>query len=206
MENKVSCPICKSDQCAPDYVGKAQRAAWQDGRAWAVWRCQSCAHGFMYPQPDAETLTAYYGKDYDPYSATHGVAGDMASIVETARKTGRYRHVAIRPGMRLLDVGCGGGSFLKVARAIGAEAEGVEPSDHGVDTCRTQDIPVFHGTLTEFLQTGAAGFDLITANHVVEHHPDPVAFLDEARQLLAPGGSSPQCGQFPEPATEGCVA
>lgn len=133
-------------------------------------------------------LTAYYGKDYDPYTATHGVSGEMDRVIETALHTGCYRYIAIAPGMRLLDVGCGGGSFLRVAKALGADVAGVEPSEHGVATCQAQGVPVFHGTLTDFLKTDSGSFDMITANHVAEHHPHPIAFFSEIKQLLAPGG------------------
>ena len=102
--------------------------------------------------------------------------------------------------MRLLDVGCGGGSFLKIAREMGAQVQGVEPSEHGVAICEAEGLPVFHGTLTEFLKTSPGSFDLITANHVVEHHPDPVAFLAEIKTLLDLQGSIwialPNAGSF----------
>lgn len=96
----------------------------------------------------------------------------------------------IRPGMKLLDVGCGGGSFLRVARELGAEVAGVEPSDAGVNASRACGLDVFHGTLDDYVEDheGAASFDLITANHVIEHAPDPVRTLSQAGRLLSAGG------------------
>jgi 2-polyprenyl-3-methyl-5-hydroxy-6-metoxy-1,4-benzoquinol methylase len=91
--------------------------------------------------------------------------------------------------MNLLDVGCGGGVFLKLARELGANVQGVEPSPHGAATARRAGIPVFNGTLDAFLaENREARFDLITANHVVEHHPDPVALLTQMRAALSTGG------------------
>ncbi len=90
--------------------------------------------------------------------------------------------------MRVLDVGCGGGAFLNIARDLGAVVQGVEPSAHGVESCRNQGLPVFHGDLRAFAATSGAKFDLITANHVMEHHSDPVAMFSEMKSLLAEGG------------------
>ena len=200
MSEDILCPICAVGHCEPAYTGQAWRSAWRDGKTWEVWQCPECAHRLMNPQPDAATLSSYYDKSYAAYSATHGLSGGMEKTIETARHTGKYRHVDIRPGLRVLDVGCGGGSFLKVAEGMGAVVSGVEPSADGVASCRAHGLDVFHGNLTDFTKTGAGPFDLITANHVMEHHPDPVAFLSEIKSLLAPEGrvwmAVPNAGGF----------
>lgn len=200
MSSTATCPICNGNKCTPAYTGRAHREGWQDGRLWQVWSCSDCTHSFLHPQPSMEMLSGYYNKAYAPYEAGHGVEKDLEDTIREARATGHYRHVDISPGMTLLDVGCGGGSYLRVAKAMGADVQGVEPSEHGVATCRAQNIPVFHGTLTEFVKTNPGPYDLITANHVIEHHPDPVGLLSEMRLLLAPKGriwiSAPNAGCF----------
>ncbi|MDP7151107.1 MAG: methyltransferase domain-containing protein [Paracoccaceae bacterium] len=184
----VKCEICGSSDFENWYSGGVVRGNWQKGEAWDVIRCRTCRHGVIHPAPTAEKLNEYYSAGYDPYDSDHGLAEDMAAVVRAAKATGEYRYVRIAPGMRILDVGCGGGSFLAVCRALGADIFGVEPSDDGVATCQKAGIPVFHGNLTAFLDSTDQTFDLITTNHVVEHHPEPTALIHEMTTLLAPDG------------------
>ncbi len=188
MLNRLDrCPLCGSLDFAPDFVAHCVRRA--DGREWHVVRCAACTISFLNPQPDWIELQAYYTADYDPYTADHSIE-TLEAEVAAARAKGEFRHIPIRPGLRLLDVGCGGGAFLKVARALGAEVYGVEPSEHGAAAARAQGLPVFHGQLHDYMEAAPSGprFDVVTANHVVEHHPSPVDALRQMSSLLAPGG------------------
>jgi 2-polyprenyl-3-methyl-5-hydroxy-6-metoxy-1,4-benzoquinol methylase len=184
----TQCTICGSASVEPAFSGGAVRGNLQDGTVWSVVRCTECSHRFMNPEPTRETLEWYYAQGYDAYETDHAVDDGFEPALAEARRTGTYRHVQIRPGMRILDVGCGGGSFLRVAAALGAEVQGVEPSPDGVASCRANGVPVFHGMLGDFLKTDPAPFDLVTANHVVEHHPDPVALLADMARLTGPDG------------------
>jgi SAM-dependent methyltransferase len=98
--------------------------------------------------------------------------------------------VRIRAGLRVLDVGCGGGSFLRVIKELGAVTFGVETSPDATQVARGQGLEVFNGTLEDFAGNGKAGepFDLITFSQVVEHLPDPIRTLSLTPRFLAPGG------------------
>jgi SAM-dependent methyltransferase len=110
-------------------------------------------------------------------------------LVTDARRRGEFRHIRVTEGLRLLDVGCGGGFFLRIAARLGAVVEGVEPSEFGVKIARASGLEVFEGTVEEFLRRHPEKrFDVITANHVVEHVPNPVEVLGAMGKLLAPGG------------------
>jgi SAM-dependent methyltransferase len=181
-----SCPACGSPDIVPAYTGRTTRNP-ADPATWHLVRCQRCDHGFLNPQPDWSDLEPYYTSSYAPYAPDHGVD---TSAVELARATGEYRHVKIRAGMRILDVGCGGGSFLRVARELGATVAGVEPSPSGAKAASEQGLDVFHGRLEDYAQKvpESVRWDLITFSHVVEHLPEPNATLAVAGRLLAPGG------------------
>lgn len=184
----TGCPICGSGDLSPSFIGRFDRKP--DGQAFPIVTCGKCTHAFINPQPTPAELSVYYDAAYEPYEAGHGV-GDFDAEVRKARQTGVYRHIPIRTGLRLLDVGCGAGAFLRVAAALGAEVEGVEPSAHGVQAARSAGVPVFHGGLEEFVAGGRAGkerYDVITANHVIEHHPDPVSLLRLMGSLLKEDG------------------
>ena len=143
----------------------------------------------MNPQPSAEELEPYYASNYEAYNPSHGSVEDDEQTAESARVTGMFRHLPLPNGKRLLDVGCGAGFYLRVARKLGAIVEGVEPSVYGTEQTRKSGIKVFNGTLEDYVAAGNAGqFDVITANHVIEHVPNPVGTLSIMKSLLAPNG------------------
>ena len=195
----TACPICASSSIAPHYTGRAVRAEWQDGKTFDVHRCNDCGHGFMNTTYDFEELQDYYSSGYPAYGVDHDTARFDRAVAE-ARRTGRHRHTEIRPGMRVLDVGCGGGAFLRVAQALGAEVQGVEPSAHGAAAAASIGLPVFHGMLADFADTAPAPFDLVTCNHVLEHEQEPLRLLARMGALLKPGGTLyvavPNAGSF----------
>jgi 2-polyprenyl-3-methyl-5-hydroxy-6-metoxy-1,4-benzoquinol methylase len=88
---------------------------------------------------------------------------------------------------RLLDVGCGNGDFLEIARQAGWQAQGVDPDPDAAATARVRGFDVRIGGIEEF-EDQAGNFDMVTLCHVIEHVPDPPSVLSSARRLLKPGG------------------
>ncbi len=89
---------------------------------------------------------------------------------------------------RLLDVGCGNGSFLVHMRQLGWEVTGVEPDEEAVSAARKKfGLEAFHGSLEE-AKFPDGHFDAITMNHVIEHVIDPEGLLKECCRVLRPGG------------------
>ncbi len=161
-----------------------------DQRQWSVCECGDCSHQFINPQPTREELEPYYHAQYEAYDPTHGANASDEEEVKRARISGRFRHVPVPTGLRVLDVGSGGGWFLRICKQLGATEQGVELSKHAAEMARSQGLRVFQGSLDEYVAqvSGRPQFDIITANHVVEHLQDPVATLRMMKGLLAPGG------------------
>ena len=91
-----------------------------------------------------------------------------------------------QPPSSLLDVGCGNGVFLRVARTNGYDVEGIDISRTAASLASEQG---FRAVAGDFLtHTFDRQFDIITMWDVVEHLTDPLGFLSRARQLLNPGG------------------
>ena len=90
------------------------------------------------------------------------------------------------PG-RLLDVGCGNGSFLLRMRELGWHVEGLEVDPVAAGVARGSAVNVDPGPMT-MSTFPSAHFDAITLSHVIEHLHDPVAVLQACANALRPGG------------------
>jgi len=101
----------------------------------------------------------------------------------------QYRHMPRLPegGGRLLDVGCGDGSFLSLARTCGWDVVGLDPDAKAAANAAKQGLTVHEGGI-EYFEGKTGLFDVITLNHVIEHVYDPAMVLKTCHALLKPGG------------------
>jgi SAM-dependent methyltransferase len=90
-------------------------------------------------------------------------------------------------GRRLLDVGCGSGALLNLAKDRGWTCFGTEARPEAVKELAEFDIQVFIGDLDN-PELAAMRFDLIHMNHVLEHVMDPVSVLASVHRLLSTDG------------------
>jgi SAM-dependent methyltransferase len=88
---------------------------------------------------------------------------------------------------RLLDIGCGEGSFLREMSQAGWDVQGLEPDATAAETAKASGVPVVQRPLERDLFESSS-FDAITMNHVIEHLHDPVDALRICHDLLRPGG------------------
>jgi 2-polyprenyl-6-hydroxyphenyl methylase / 3-demethylubiquinone-9 3-methyltransferase len=109
-----------------------------------------------------------------------------------ARATGAARPFA---GLRLVDIGCGGGLLSEPMARLGFEVTGIDASARNIGTASAHatetglDITYRNSTVEELLAEGAAeAFDIVLNMEVIEHVADPGQFLRDASRLLKPGG------------------
>ena len=89
---------------------------------------------------------------------------------------------------KLLDVGCGVGTFLEIAKTKKWDAIGVEISNSAIrNTQKKKNLEVYEGSI-ELLPRQYKDFDLITAWDVIEHVEDPVDFLLHINKILKKDG------------------
>jgi len=88
---------------------------------------------------------------------------------------------------RYLDVGCGSGGSLGVAKALGWQVAGIEVDAAAAEKSRRFTGEIHTGDILT-ARFAAGVFDVVSAFHVLEHVPDPVAVVRRMLEWLAPGG------------------
>jgi SAM-dependent methyltransferase len=97
-----------------------------------------------------------------------------------------YRFLPSSGHKSVLDIGCGNGGWLDVARAAGWQVAGVEPDPVSRKRALVRGIEV-RESVAAWLDDQKR-FDYITINHVIEHVHDPARLLRQSYALLRPGG------------------
>lgn len=182
---------------------------------WDLARCASCRVLWLHPAPSREQIAGFYRAYYThvparPPARLQGLRAELASAwaatsaggergtlkarlmlsVPAIRDEVRYGFMDLRllPAGRVLDVGCGSGEFLLRMREIGWEVEGLEFDPAAAAIAREQTGGIVHES--DLLDAALPGgrFEAVTMSHVIEHVPDPLAYLREAHRLCRPGG------------------
>jgi SAM-dependent methyltransferase len=179
------CALCGSSGRDVLYAGPVRTGRFGEVTAdpRTVWRCTGCGAGRLY----AEAVD-YATDEYRNLVDGGGTAEDYHRLHdgEQADKLSRLGTDGLRDKV-LMDVGCGAGSFLDLARGYCRTTIGIEPSSS------LRAAAAAKGHVTFDLCGHAADqwrerVDLAVCFSVVEHVDDPIALLGEIRRLLRPGG------------------
>lgn len=127
----------------------------------------------------ADYLTVVYGDNVRP-------------LTDYPSKLVKYlfKRFEMKPGMKILEPGCGRGEFLKVFKDLGMNVVGLDRSEESRDLLVENDIEFF--TCDVEADTGLPfqdnSFDVIYNKSFMEHLKYPDIFLHEAYRVLKPGG------------------
>ncbi len=96
-------------------------------------------------------------------------------------------------GLRILDIGCGGGLLSEPLARLGAQVVGADPAEENVAAARAHaeesGIEVdYRATTAEALAEAGEKFDVVLAMEVVEHVADVELFVNVCASMVKPGG------------------
>jgi SAM-dependent methyltransferase len=181
---RVACPLCAGRDDAPVLA--------KDG--FTIVRCGGCGLLYVNPRLPVGDLEQLYGDQVISPAAYYvrTEAQDERSFGARVALIERWR----KPG-RLLDLGCGPGTFSVAARARGWTTLGLDINATSVAHCRARGLDVLAGGFPHPALVGET-FDVVAMNDFLEHLTDPLGALRTVRSLLAPNGvvfiSTPDVG------------
>jgi len=96
-------------------------------------------------------------------------------------------------GLRVLDIGCGGGLLCEPLARLGAEVVGVDPSENNIEVARLHAAESgltidYRASTAEELAEAGESFDVILNMEVVEHVADVGLFIQKCAEMVKPGG------------------
>ncbi|WP_050928915.1 bifunctional 2-polyprenyl-6-hydroxyphenol methylase/3-demethylubiquinol 3-O-methyltransferase UbiG [Aestuariivita boseongensis] len=96
-------------------------------------------------------------------------------------------------GLRILDIGCGGGLLCEPMARLGADVVGADAAERNIPVAKVHaeqsglDIDYRHTTAEDMAAAGEQ-FDVVLNMEVVEHVASPISYLTACQRLLKPGG------------------
>lgn len=183
----AACAVCGAADSEAAALFLARDPDGLEERPFRVVECRRCGHAFVSPRPPAEDLGRFYPAGYyDKPGEDSGAAGRRLARLFMAERLAKAAG-GRAPG-RVLDAGCGEGTFLAAMARRGWEAWGVELSAAGAARAAARPgLRVLQGTL-ESAGLPERSFDLITLWHSIEHMPEPARALRRAARLLKEDG------------------
>lgn len=203
----MGCIVCGSTDIRCVYPQVPDRMHPEIPGLYDLSHCDGCGLTFVDPTPSQDELNAHYPETYHTYSRS---GPEMSGIRRWITKRvaeqylgygkARWWRALLLPfslklshlpkfveNGKILDVGCAQGERMRVFRALGWNAWGVETSaaaaqiarDHGfrVSVCHFEEV-----------ELPPNYFDAVHLNHVFEHLRDPHVALKKMRTILRSGG------------------
>lgn len=183
---KIRCDLCSSDDC--EFLFEAVDRLFGCKGTFTYVRCRQCGLVYMNPQVSQQDIAQFYPANYKPHQTK------TAPCVVSPRKLIKNCHISLlRDNLdrqkKLLDVGCGNGSFLyQIHQLTQCQVYGLDISEAAAEAAReSYGLNIFTGTVFESpFEEG--DFDIVTAWHYLEHVHNPSDVLKAISGLLKAGG------------------
>ena len=189
----IPCNNCGCDKHKLLVKIKGNRGANFIAKRHRVVICENCGLIFLNPQYEA----ADYEKFYSCQPASVAKTKSLEKFKKNYRRAGDYYlkdfllenidKETLKARAKLLDIGCGHGTFLYFFKDENFELFGLEPGKGAVEFGRQLGLNIIHGTLEE-VNLPENNFDIIVSLATIEHVNDPLGVLKKMQKLLKPGG------------------
>jgi 2-polyprenyl-3-methyl-5-hydroxy-6-metoxy-1,4-benzoquinol methylase len=158
-------------------------------------QCRQCGHVMTLPSLREEDLPELYGTYYPRKALTAELVARQATQAQTRMsRLSRWwmggdnqGQLDVKRGEKMLDIGCGSGFSLLVAKSMGADAYGVEADPNVQVLAKELNLAIHQGSIHDHPFPGVS-FDVVVLNQVIEHIPEPGLALQVIADRLAPGG------------------
>jgi 2-polyprenyl-3-methyl-5-hydroxy-6-metoxy-1,4-benzoquinol methylase len=173
----MTCKLCGANNLRLFYTQGRERQ-------FHFYRCQGCRL-VVYDTSAGVNQEKYILHRVDPRAPTRQNRGHRQTYAFIQRHLGDGR-----PERRMLDLGCGDGTVLWLARQDGWQVKGIELyPEHARLVRETLGLDVETSDITSYEGKNEA-WDCVVLTHVLEHLPDPVGALRKIRNLLTPDGAA----------------
>ncbi|MCX7927442.1 MAG: glycosyltransferase [Candidatus Omnitrophica bacterium] len=150
--------------------------------------CRRC--GLVYVNPQPKVTDEFYSENYFNAEYMKFYSGDTEGAFQSNEPFDWRKGMIekyIKAG-RILDIGCASGEFLSLMQKNGWIVTGVDISEYAVQTARNRyQLDVRKGTIFD-MDFSDSSFDVVSAGDILEHIPNPYAFLCQIRRILKKDG------------------
>ena len=155
-------------------------------------QCKSCTLLFVNPQNSPQETAEIYKEQYFLNRNIHGLDKEDRNSIRSFKLQSCKIYLEdiskfTDPG-KVLDIGCGEGYFLEVAKSVGWKPYGVEISEVAANMARESLGADIQCGLLRDVSYPDNMFDLVTMLDVIEHFHNPHEEMKEIHRILKPGG------------------
>ena len=195
MSNLLKCPICNSEahsiySLTKDQIKTELHVYYNELvpekielTDYEILRCINCTLEYALPlKPGSQSFYEWVTTRPGYYTESRW---EWFAVTEEIEKREKNNYVSI------LDIGCGTGSFLEIARKNrNLRTVGLDTTPESINKCRAKGLEVYCDTI-DFFETKFPEFkfDYVVSFHCLEHVNQPKIFVNSMLSLLKSGGS-----------------
>lgn len=170
------CPFCGTENIDPSYIRPDRRP---------ILKCSNCTSYYVSPAPSEDALNEFYSSYHETYFGGKTIISSSDPRLKFIKKDMSHNR---KSTYKVLDFGCGTGSFLYQAKKMGASVTGIELNSSAVSKCHKLGLDsVFLGGV-DILRSLDERYDLVVLNDVIEHPLNPAQLVTELCGLLCETG------------------
>lgn len=157
--------------------------------------CQKCGFVYINPRPETPDIHDVYTKGVFTINARGSNIPSRSKVIDSEKRAlRRFRLMSdllklesVSAG-KMLEIGCGLGSFLRLGKGLGWDVIGLEPDPTYAEFAQHRYQLDVQPDIYETVDFPAESFDVVAFFHVLEHVESPRQFLGRVRSHLKPGG------------------